>query len=332
MVSVIGFGGLIIPRISLQSAVEVIRYALDLGVNIIDTAKSYGDSEEKVGVAISGRRESCIITSKSLANDKNTLLADIDLGLKRMNTDKIELYQLHNVSSSERLEKTLMPGGLLDGLKQARASGKIDFIGFSGHKKDILISAIKTDEFDFVEMPINVVDRDTWYDVLPLAIERDMGIISMKPLAGGALTDLTPEIIDLALRYVVYQNISTTVVGMRSISEVEQNTKAGTMYRQLTDSEMEKLFIAADSLSKTFCRQCEYCLPCDQGLDIPTIFILYKHYTRFGAHESARQRYAQLPVKVDSCRECGKCESKCPYELPIIDMLKKAEEKLATRD
>ncbi len=332
MVSVIGFGGLIIPRISLQSAVEVIRYALDLGVNIIDTAKSYGDSEEKVGVAISGRRESCIITSKSLANDKNTLLADIDLGLKRMNTDKIELYQLHNVSSSERLEKTLMPGGLLDGLKQARASGKIDFIGFSGHKKDILISAIKTDEFDFVEMPINVVDRDTWYDVLPLAIERDMGIISMKPLAGGALTDLTPEIIDLALRYVVYQNISTTVVGMRSISEVEQNIKAGTMYRQLTDSEMEKLFIAADSLSKTFCRQCEYCLPCDQGLDIPTIFILYKHYTRFGAHESARQRYAQLPVKVDSCRECGKCESKCPYELPIIDMLKKAEEKLATRD
>lgn len=332
MVSVIGFGGLIIPRISLQSAVEVIRYALDLGVNIIDTAKSYGDSEEKVGVAISGRREDCIITSKSLANDKNTLLADIDLGLKRMNTDKIELYQLHNVSSSERLEKALMPGGLLDGLKQAKADGKIDFIGFSGHKKDILISAIKTDEFDFVEMPINVVDRDTWCDVLPLALERDMGIISMKPLAGGALTDLTPEIIDLALRYVVCQNISTAVVGMRSLSEVEQNTKAGTMYRQLSDSEMEKLFIAADSLSKTFCRQCEYCLPCDQGLDIPTIFILYKHYTRFGAHETARQRYAQLPVKVDSCRECGKCESKCPYELPIIDMLKKAEEKLAAKD
>lgn len=332
MVSVIGFGGLIIPRISLQEAVEVIRYALELGVNIIDTAKSYGDSEEKVGAAISGQREDCIITSKSLANDKNTLLADIDLGLKRLNTDKIELYQLHNVSSSERLEKALMPGGLLDGLKQAKASGKIDFIGFSGHKKDILISAIKTDEFDFVEMPINVVDRDTWHDVLPLAIERDMGIISMKPLAGGALTDLTPEIIDLALRYVVCQDISTAVVGMRSLSEVEQNTKAGTMYRQLSESELEKLFNAADSLSKTFCRQCEYCLPCDQGLDIPTIFILYKHYTRFGAHESARQRYAQLSVKVDSCKECGKCESKCPYELPIISMLKKAEEKLAVRD
>lgn len=332
MVSVIGFGGLIIPRISLQEAVEVIRHALNLGVNIIDTAKSYGDSEEKVGVAISGHRENCIIISKSLANDKNTLLADIDLGLKRMNTDKIELYQLHNISSSERLEKALMPGGLIDGLKQAKASGKIDFIGFSGHKKDILISAIKTDEFDFVEMPINVVDRYTWCDVLPLAVERDMGIISMKPLAGGALTDLTPEIIDLALRYVVSQNISTAVVGMRSLSEVEQNTKAGIMYKQLSDSEIEKLFVAADSLSKTFCRQCEYCLPCDQGLDIPTIFILYKHYTRFGAHESARQRYAQLSVKVDSCRECGKCESKCPYELPIIDMLKKAEEKLAIRD
>ncbi len=332
MVSVIGFGGLIIPRISLKEAVEVIRYALDLGVNIIDTAKSYGDSEEKVGVAISGRREDCIITSKSLANDKNTLLADIDLGLKRINTDKIELYQLHNVSSSEKLEKVLMPGGLLDGLKQARASGKIDFIGFSGHKKDILISAIKTDEFDFVEMPINVVDRDTWCDVLPLAIERDMGVISMKPLAGGALTDLTPEIVDLALRYVVCQNISTAVVGMRSLSEVEQNIKAGITYKQLSESEMEKLFIAADSLSKTFCRQCEYCLPCEQGLDIPTIFILYKHYTRFGAHESARHRYTQLPIKVDSCKECGRCENKCPYGLPIIDMLKKAEEKLAVKD
>lgn len=332
MVSVIGFGGLIIPRISPQSAIEVIRYALDLGVNIIDTAKSYGDSEEKVGYAISGRRDSCIITSKSLANDKNTLLADIDLGLKRMNIDKIELYQLHNVSSSERLEKTLMPGGLLDGLKQAKSLGKIDFIGFSGHKKDILISAIKTNEFDFVEMPINVVDRDTWCDVLPLAIERDMGVISMKPLAGGALTDLTPEIIDLALRYVVGQNISTAVVGMRSLSEVNQNIKAGIDYKPLSESELEKLFITADSLSKTFCRQCEYCLPCEQGIDIPTIFILYKHYTRFGAHESARQRYAQLSAKVENCKECGKCESRCPYELSIIDMLKKAEEKLAFKN
>lgn len=331
-VSVIGFGGLIIPRISLQEAVEVIRYALDQGVNIIDTAKSYGDSEEKVGEAISDRRDSVIITSKSLANDKNILLADIDLGLKRMKTDKIELYQIHNLSSSERLEKALMHGGLLDGLKQAKSSGKIDFIGFSGHKKDILISAIKTDEFDFVEMPINVVDRETWCDVLPLAIERDMGIISMKPLAGGALTDLTPDIIDLALRYVVQQNISTVMVGMRSLTEVEQNIKAGIFYKQLSESELERLIIAADSLSKTFCRQCEYCLPCEQGIDIPTIFILYKHYTRFGAHETSRQRYAQLSVKVDSCKECGKCESRCPYELPIIEMLKKAEEKLGVRN
>jgi predicted aldo/keto reductase-like oxidoreductase len=328
MVSVIGFGGLIIPRVSHDEAVRVVNRALDLGINFVDTAKSYGDSEEKVGAATSGRRDECIITSKSLADDKGKLLADIDLGLEHLNTDRIEVYQLHNVSSAERLDRALAPGGLLEGLKEAQAAGKIGFTGFSGHKKDILIEAIRTDEFDVVQMPINVVDRNTWWDVLPLAVERDMGIISMKPLAGGALTDISPEITSLALRYAVQQNISSAVVGMRSLDEVEQNVKAGTHYQPLSESEQKRLFQAADSLSKTFCRQCEYCLPCEQGVDIVTIFILDKHFTRFGARESARERYAALPVKADACIECGECESKCPYELPIREMLKIAREKL----
>ena len=328
MVSVVGFGGLIIPRISHDEAVKVIRHALDLGINFIDTAKSYGDSEEKVGSAISGRRDECIITSKSLADNAEIFMSDIELGLKRLGTDKIELYQVHNLSSSDKLEKTLKQGGLLDCLKDTKKSGKIDFIGFSGHKKDILIEAIKTNEFDFVEMPINVVDRNTWYGVLPLALERDMGIISMKPLAGGALIDLSPEIVSLALRYAVQQDISSAIVGMRSLAEVDQNVKAGIDIKPLSEVEEKTLFEASGSLSKTFCRQCEYCLPCDQDIDIPTIFILYKHFTRFGAHESARKRYASLKVKVDACIECGRCEERCPYQLPIREMLKLAEEKL----
>lgn len=328
MVSVVGFGGLILPRISHEEAIRVVNRALDMGMNFIDTAKSYGDSEEKVGEAILGRRDDCIITSKSLSDDKDKLLADIDISLKHLKIDKIDIYQLHNVSSAERLEKALAPGGLLEGLKEAQSAGKIGFTAFSGHKKDILIESIKTNEFDVVQMPINVVDRNTWCDVLPLAVERDMGIISMKPLAGGALTDISSEITSLALRYAVQQNISTAVVGMCSLDEVEHNAKAGTCYKKLSEAEQEKLFAAADSLSKTFCRQCEYCLPCEQGIDIPTIFILDKHYTRFGARESARERYAALEVKADSCIECGICESRCPYELPIREMLKIAREKL----
>jgi len=328
MVSVVGFGGLILPRISHAEAVLVVNRALDLGVNFIDTAKSYGDSEEKVGEAIAGRQSDCIITSKSLANDKESLLADIDLGLERLKIDKIDVYQLHNVSSPERLEKALAPGGLLEGLREAQAAGKIGFTAFSGHKKDILVEAIKTNEFDVAQMPINVVDMDTWSDVLPLAVERDIGIISMKALAGGALTDISPEITSLALRYAVQQNISTAVVGMGSLEEVEQNAKAGISYQRLSELEHEKLIRAADSLSKSFCRQCEYCLPCEQEVNIVTTFILDKHFTRFGACESARERYAAMPIKADACVECGTCESRCPYELPIIEMLKIAREKL----
>jgi predicted aldo/keto reductase-like oxidoreductase len=328
MVSVVGFGGLILPRISHEESIKVIHSALDLGVNFIDTAKSYGDSEEKVGLAISGKRNRCIITSKSLANDKDTLLADIDIGLEHLKTNKIEIYQLHNVSSDDRLKRCLATGGLLDSLKKAQSEGKIGFIAFSGHKKDILIKAIETNEFDVVQMPINVVDRNTWHDVLPLALDRDMGVIAMKPLAGGALTDISPEITSLALRYSVQQNVSTALVGMKSLEEVKHNVMAGINYQPLTDLEQKKLFQAADSLSKTFCRQCEYCLPCEQRLDIPTIFILNKHYTRFGARESARSRYALLAVKIDKCVECGKCEDRCPYQLPVREMLKIARAKL----
>lgn len=328
MVSVVGFGGLILPRISCEKAVSVVNHALNLGINFIDTAKSYGDSEEKVGKAISGRQDDCIITSKSLADNKDKLLEDIDAGLKRLKVDKIDVYQLHNISSARRLWDALAPNGLLEGLREAQAAGKIGFTAFSSHKKDIMIEAIQTDEFDVIQMPINVVDRETWIDVLPLAIERDMGIISMKALAGGALTDLSPEIVSLAIRYAVQQDISTAVIGMGTLDEVEQNVKAGTQYQELSDAEYEKLIEAADSLSKTFCRQCEYCMPCKQEVDIVTTFILDKHYTRFGARESARERYAAMPVKADACIECGECESKCPYELPIIEMLKSAREKL----
>ncbi|HGJ65168.1 TPA: aldo/keto reductase [bacterium] len=328
MVSVIGFGGLIIPRISHDEAIELIKYALDHGVNIIDTAKSYGDSEEKIGSAIKDRKD-CIITTKSLADNAEALLSDIDLQLRRLNRDKIELYQIHNISTQAKLENTLKQNGLLDALKQAKKDKKIDFIGFSGHNKGILAKAIETNEFDFVEMPINVIDRNVWCDTLSLALERDMGVIAMKPLAGGALTDMSPEIISLALRYAVQQDISSAVVGMKSLSEVDFNIQEGITTKPLSETEEKQLFDSANSLSKTFCRQCEYCLPCDQGLDIPTIFIYYKHYTRFGAHEVSRQRYASLKVKVNACIECGKCEERCPYELPIRELLKTAESILA---
>ena len=97
---------------------------------------------------------------------------------------------------------------------------------------------------------------------------------------------------------------------------------------KVSELEHEKLIKAADSLSKTFCRQCEYCLPCEQEVNIVATFILDKHFTRFGARESVRERYAAMPVKADACIECGACESRCPYELPIIEMLKVAREKL----
>jgi hypothetical protein len=322
-VSVIGFGGIPIQRISEEMAGSIINTALDLGINFFDTARGYTDSEAKIGAALKKRRKEAIIATKSMARTRESMAADIQTSLETLGVDYIDLYQLHNVKDEAALEQVLSPNGALAALVEAKKDGVVKHIGITGHIKGVLIEALKTGQMETVQFPFNAVETSGAGELFELANNLEAGIIIMKPLAGGALKNA-----GAALRFILEYPVTTVIPGMDSLQQVKQNALVGEDQHPLSGDERKKLEEEAGSLGNAFCRRCEYCLPCPQGIDIPTVFLLDGYYTRYGLQDWARERYRGLPVKAGSCLECGQCEEKCPYGLSIRRMLADAAARL----
>lgn len=315
-VSVIGFGGIPIQRVPAREAATIVQHALDRGINFFDTARGYTDSEAKFGEVLKNNRSKVIIATKSMARTKDDMIKDIKTSLATLGVDYIDLYQLHNVKSQDALEQVFRPDGALAALKEARNAGVVKHIGITGHIKYFLMEALKTGELETVQFPFNAVETSGAKDLIAQAEHSGVGIIIMKPLAGGAIRNA-----NLALRFILEHNVSTVIPGMDTTIQVDENIKAGLSLLPLSDDEKKTLEEEVGQLDATFCRRCEYCQPCPQGIDIPMIFLLDGYYTRYDLKAWSRERYRGLPIKPDTCLECGTCEEKCPYNLPIRRML-----------
>ncbi|MGB9959965.1 MAG: aldo/keto reductase [Candidatus Bathyarchaeales archaeon] len=343
-VSIIGFGSTWISEISMEEAKKVVQRAFELGINYFDTAKLDGDSEVKMGAALEDVRDQCVIATKTGSRTGSEAYSDIKSSLQRLKTDRLDIIQLHGIDDKETLKKALSPSGSLKACKRARLEGLVDFIGITGHKPLILAEAIKTNEFDTVLVPINVVTRQALEELIPLAKSLNVGIAAMKPLSAKTSNLITclykpslslfsddPDLkrwlgqdkisrIQKALRFVIAQDIATTVVGMRSIEEVEVAADVGNKYKGLTSHE-EEIFKAK---LEGHCRDCGLCLPCPQKLNIPAILRFHMFYEAYNLENWAKNLYKGLETGADKCTKCGECEPKCPYNLPIIEMLEKA--------
>ncbi len=318
-VSVIGFGGIPIQRVDAFNAEKVVNRAIELGINFFDTARGYTDSEEKLGAVLKKHRDQVIIATKSMARDKKRMAADIEKSLKSLAVDYIDLYQIHNVKDKGALEQVMGADGAFAALKEAKEKGKIRHIGVTGHIKDVLSKILPTGEMETVQFPFNPVETDGARKLFEMAEQMDIGIIAMKPMAGGALTNAK-----LALRFILEHPVSVAIPGMDAPEQVEENAAAGNDPRLLSETEREELAGVVAGLGARFCRRCEYCLPCRQGIDIPSVFLFDGYYTRYDLKDWAQDRYRAMKVKPDDCLACGECEERCPYNLPIRKMLKEA--------
>jgi len=319
-ISRLGFGGIPIQRIDAEGTKVLMQQMMDAGINFIDTARGYTVSEEYLGYALEGIREHFIIATKSMARTREAMAADIDISLKNLRTDYIDLYQVHN-ATPEQLEQVMAPGGALEALLEAKAAGKIGHIGLTSHSLDTFKMALDLDWVETFMFPYNIVETQAEKLIAECA-KRNIGFIDMKPLAGGAIEDAT-----LALRYICANDAVTVVIpGMAEAKELEQNLAAVNNTAPITAEEKAAFLEVRNQLGTNFCRRCNYCQPCAAGINISGCFLFDGYLQRYGLGEWAKSRYATIPVKASACIGCGACESRCPYNLPIRDMLKKVAE------
>ncbi|MBS7625365.1 aldo/keto reductase [Candidatus Bathyarchaeota archaeon] len=341
MVSIIGFGAIKLPQVDLETSTKVLNRALDLGMNFIDTARSYGDSEEKIGFALSGRRDEFYLSTKTHALTYDDAVKDIERSLKSLRTDYIDIYMCHNPNHPSKFEKVMSPNGPLKALKEAKSKGIIGHIGFSCHRyHETMEKGIRSGEFDVIMIAYNLLNDELLDErILSLAKEMDVGVIAMKPLAGGFLAappaalankSKIPINAETALRFILSNDaIATAIPGMMRVEEVEENARIGENFLSMSEEEKRMLMEVAGSLGKEFCRGCGYCQPCPQGILIPIILRHLTYYKYYDMREWAKGRYRMVEVKADSCLKCGQCVEKCPYNLNIPEMLAEAHHLLS---
>lgn len=317
----VGFGGIPIQRITQEETNKVINELIDKNVNFIDTARAYTISEEYIGNAIEGKREKFFIATKSMARDYESMKQDIEISLKNLKTDYIDLYQIHNLKPEEY--KTIFDENkAYKALLEAKEEGKIKYIGITSHSLETIEKSIGDEKFSTIQFPYNIIE-DQADEVFKKANKKDIGIIVMKPLAGGAIDDAK-----LAIKYILSKDyIDVVIPGMESIEQVRENVSVIQDTNITKDDEL-KIQEIRNIMGKRFCRRCEYCLPCPLKINIPQNFLLEGYYARYNLKDWAKERYKSLEVKASACVECGLCETKCPYELPIREMLKEVSSKL----
>ena len=317
-ISRMGFGGIPIQQIDREGTKKIIHKLMAAGVNYLDTARAYTVSEEYLGYALEGIRDQFILASKSYSRTKEAMAQDIDISLKNLRTDYIELYQIHNPTAAE-LGQVQQPGGALEALLEARAAGKIGHIGVTLHSVDLFEKAVDYPWVETIMFPYNIVETQG-EELINKCAQRNIGFIAMKPLAGGAIDDAR-----LALRFIAAnQDVTVVIPGMAAETEVDQNLAAVEDTAPLTSQELEKMNTIRKTLGTQFCRRCNYCAPCAAGIPISAVFLMEGYYSRYNLQQWAVERYEALPKKASDCLDCGVCETRCPYELPIRQMLKNA--------
>jgi len=318
-VSRIGFGGIPIQRLSEAQAIRVVQRCLDLGVTFLDTANSYTTSEERIGKALAAstiRRGDLIIATKTAARDGTTAQEHLELSLRRLGTEVIDIWQFHHVSDVETYEQVVGPGGALEIALDARQSGKIKHIGITSHSLDMALKAVASGLFETIQFPFNYVTCEAADELLPLAQQHDVGFIAMKPFGGGLLHDAR-----LSIKYLLQFATVLPDPGIETCEEIEEIVAIVDGPWELTAEEQLAIERLRIEVGSRFCRRCQYCLPCPEGVSIPLILHLQGYWRRFPRQTFLEGWIAHAAESGANCVQCGECEEKCPYQLPIREML-----------
>ncbi len=313
----LGWGGIPIQRVPEDEAVAVIRTVVEMGVDLLDTARGYTNSERRIGLALQRADREVVLSTKSLLRT-NKIEDEVQISLQELKARKIHLYHLHNISRHEDYEKAIGAGGAYEGLMRMRDGGKIDFIGITSHNLDILKRAVEEGYFDVIMACYSFLEPDADRKVFPLARAKDIGMISMKPFSGGVIEEPGP-----ALRFVLAQQDIVPIPGSETLDKARANWEIFSQDHFLTQRDWSYIENLRRELDRQFCRRCDYCQPCPEKIGIQHMMGLRFIVKRFGRNAEELDWFHSLIEKARACTECGDCIKRCPYELPIHEQIKK---------
>ena len=315
LVSAIGFGGIPVTRLSMDEGAILVRHCFDKGINFFDTAPLYGDSELKVGAGVEGVRDQVVLATKTFKRRKSETAEDLEKSLTRLRTNYIDLYQFHNVADQETLEAVLGPDGAYEAALEAREAGKVRHIGLTSHNLEVAVRACKTGVFSTIQIPFSLIEHDPAEKLFPSAREQDMGIIAMKPMGGGLL-----ERADLCFRFLQQYQDVVPIPGVENAAEVDENIKYYAKAHPLSEQDRTDIETIRNELGTRFCHRCGYCQPCAQGVEVWKVLLFKAQVKRFPA-QMAIDMGREAMKQAEQCVQCGECADKCPYELPVPDLI-----------
>jgi len=321
----LGFGGIPIQQIPEADAVAVVRKCYDAGIRLFDTAYGYTNSEERIGKALGAVRDEVVVVTKSPARDLETLRTHFETSLKRTGFERFDVFLFHNVVSHDHLNAILGAGNLLAWMRKQQEAGRVGLIGISSHRAETAVDCLRTGEFEAVEFPLNYLEDQALPELLPLARETGTAFLAMKPLAGGALSNGRA-----AIKWALAQPDVFVIPGLMTLEQVDEAIAAAAE-PGLTSDEEAAIERDRKELSGTFCRRCGYCLPCPQGIEINTVVSSELFLNRAG-WQRANERYLQmLEHAATHCEQCGECEARCPYNLPLTELVSATGRRMADR-
>jgi hypothetical protein len=342
-VSALSFGAMRLPPDDAE-AVRIMRRAIDLGVNYLDTAPGYseGRSERLLGEAVKPYdRSSLTLSTKNPIRDASGegFRQRLENSLKEMGLDYIDVYHMWGIRWETYENVITQPGGPLEAARQAKEEGLIRHLAFSFHgAPEDLARLAETGNYESCTVQYNVLDRRNEPGIAR-AHELGMGVVIMGPVGGGRLAEPSPAIqalipggakssAEVALRFVLANpNVSCAISGMSAMEQVEENIATASRAEPMGDDERRRVAEMLEEnqrLADLYCTGCDYCKPCEQGVDIGANFRLMNYMRIYGLEDHARREYARLSEQgkgADACSRCGECEPKCPQSISIMDQL-----------
>ena len=308
------FGALPIQRVTLGTAVHLLRSAYDGGMRFFDTARAYTDSEEKVGVAFEGMRDKVYIASKTQAKTVEKFWEDLETSLKMLKTDHLDLYQLHCVPQCYK------PGdgtGLYEALVEAKKQGKVLHIGITAHKIGVAEEIVASRLYETLQFPFSYLATDRDIALVKSCKEAGMGFIAMKGLSGGLLNN------SKACMAFMQQHDALPIWGVQRESELKEWLRFFEEDVEMTDELQAVIDADRKELLGEFCRGCGYCMPCTVGIQINQCARMSQMVRRAPSASWLNDYWQKEMAKIDECVECGLCKTRCPYELDTPKLLKK---------